>query len=111
MKIDNREFELLMVCLALSIIILGVIGQYLVITSNGCRMPVPNGDYDIEIDDEHFFFNDSKEVELYYLTDIIPIFNIQISIGDLLIFFGMILSFGFTIRYIKNGWTRRYDPN
>ena len=100
MKLQTREKELLMICLALSLIILGVMSQYFVIISNNCQMPVPEGDYKIELTEKHFFFDNSKDINLYYLSDIIPFFNNQISIGDIFIFIGIILSFGFVGRYI-----------
>lgn len=99
-KLGKREFELLMLCLSLTILFSGVLLNYTVISKNDCKMPVPGGKYDIDMDDKHFFFESKDEVKYYYLSDIIVIFGGAISIGDILIFFGMVGSFGFSIRYL-----------
>lgn len=103
-RIEKREVELLMICLGLTIIILGIIANYFVIMFNECKMPVPYGDYEIELTERHFFFNNPQEINLYILSDIIPIFGSQYSLGDILIWLGMILTIGFTARYIIKFW-------
>jgi len=100
MNLERREKELLGICLGLSILVLGVMFQYAVIMANNYQMPVPNGDYNIKITERHFFFNSSSEVSLYYLTDIIPLGRNMISIGDVFIFVGIIMVFGFVGRYL-----------
>lgn len=106
MKVEKREFELLMLCLSLAIIIIGVLLNYAVIVNNHCRMPVVDGEYSKIMDDKHFFFEHKESINYYYLSDIIIIFKGAISIGDILIFIGMIGSFGFSIRYL----IRLYSP-
>ncbi len=100
-KLETREFELLMLCLSLTILFSGVLLNYTVISKNDCKMPVPGGKYSIDMDDKHFFFESKDEVNYYYyLSDIIVLFGGAISVGDILIFFGMVGSFGFSIRYL-----------
>ena len=100
MKLENREFELLMLCLSLTLLFGGILLQYKVITSNDCKMPVPSGEYNAEMDYKHFFFESKEDINYYYLSDIIVIYKEAFSIGDLLIWLGMIGSFGFSIRYL-----------
>ena len=71
MVLEKREFELLMLCLSLTLIFSGILLQYKVIVSNGCRMPVPlsmNNYYDI--DNGHIFYEDIKGANYYLLSDI-----------------------------------------
>lgn len=99
-KLEKREFELLMLCLSLTILFSGVLLNYTVISKNDCKMPVPRGKYSIDMDDEHFFFVFKEKIKYYYLSDIISFFGGKISIGDIFIFLGMVGSFGFSIRYL-----------
>ncbi len=82
-KLENREVELLILCLSLALIISGVILNYKAIVSNDCKMPVPKGEYNVDMNDKHFFFESKEDVNYYYLTDIITFYGEALSIGDL----------------------------
>lgn len=95
----KREYELLFLCLGLTLVILGTVMQYKVIINNNCRMPVldsPNA----EDSERHFNYLDKSEIEYWYLSDIIGVENERISIGDILIWMGYILILAFSIRYL-----------
>ena len=98
-EISKRELELLCICLGLSLIIIGVMMNYIVINSNNCLMPVSNSpDADFSI--KHINFNNYTEVKFPYLSDIIGWENNKFSLGDLFILIGICITIGFVIRYL-----------
>ena len=99
MKISKKEWCLLIICLSLSIIILGVLMNYIVIVFNDCLMPVYKSP-DADLSNKHFNFIDYERIKYPYFSDIIGWENNKFSFGDLLIYIGMIGSFSFVIRYI-----------
>ncbi len=94
----KREYELIIVCLGLVLIILGVIMQYKVIINNNCMMPVYDSP-DAEKSNEHFNYQNMDNINYWHLSDIIGWSNERISVGDLFIWFGSILLIAFSVRY------------
>lgn len=107
----DKEKELLFVCLGLALIIIGVMSNYTVIINNDCYMPVPVGDYNYVSIGNHKFFNYIESANYYFLSDIIKIGKSAISIGDILIWIGSILTLGFsgryTVKYFKLNKTQK----
>jgi hypothetical protein len=85
---------------ALAIVILGVIMNFVALTNNGCKMPFI-ADYEYE-SETHFSYKDKGEVNHWYLTDIISMSKdeLTISIGDFLIVIGGALVIGFSIIFV-----------
>lgn len=76
--------DLMLICLLA--LLLGALLNYIVISSNECRMPVYT-EYDINTT-KHFSFKNKSEVKFFWFADTIPIQFTYYSIGDLCLLFG-----------------------
>jgi len=77
--------------LSLLLIMFGAGLNITAVTSNGCRMPVYTYDYNFS-SNTHFTFTNRSSVNNFYLTDIINLNYVSLSIGDILIVLGLIIS-------------------
>lgn len=84
--------------MGLAVIIIGVVCNFMVVQSNGGRMPVKTfegGYYENYETQKHFSFSNNSEVSHWYLSDIIGIEYKEhialFSIGDFFMFFGILL--------------------
>lgn len=88
------------------LVFMGTSFNFYAVMDNGGRMPV-QATYGSDTD-THFYFTEPHEVERYYLTDIIFIpskkYGSMISIGDILIFTGIILMVGVLINLCWSIW-------
>jgi len=73
------------------IILIGATLNFHAVISNGGRMPIESPHY-LETE-THFTFQDKDDIKNYYLTDIINIKNLYISIGDLMLGVSLVLMF------------------
>lgn len=92
--IKNQQkliISLLLVILFMLNIMIGIVGNYVVVKNNAGKMPVLSSvEYST---DTHFSFQDPSEINYYFLTDKFSFFNSIYSIGDLI----MIVNFIFFI--------------
>jgi len=66
-------------------VLIGAVLNQTAVSANGGKMPVYNSYGE---DDQHFGFDNKEDVKHFYLTDIIPIGDYALSIGDILLFSG-----------------------
>lgn len=88
--------------ISLLIIFMGMSGNFIAIQNNNGKMPIFST-YSYSID-THFTYQDQSEINNSFFTDRFNINGEVSSIGDIFLFIGIlfiILSLGFTIRYIR----------
>jgi hypothetical protein len=107
----NIHFMYWLIILGFCFCLIGYSLQFRVITNNECKMPVINTETTQrllqdnklfnKLNHEYLLFNSKEDVKYYYLTDIIPVFNQgYMSIGDIFIYFGVLLNFSGLIVFI-----------
>lgn len=84
----TKETALLITLLFTQILIFGIISNFIVMINNNGDMPV-KADFDYS-DNAHFTYQDNKDVKYWYLSDIIEFKNSIWSIGDILIYIGLV---------------------
>ena len=96
-KFDKEKFNkrLCWFMIATGLLMLGAISNFKVQLKNDCRMPI-KGESNYVVNDEYLSFNDKEQVNYWLLGDIIGNEYVKASIGDVLMFFGMIIS-GFSL--------------
>lgn len=93
----NFWFFMWIFSLFLNIFLVGAFFNAVAVLNNYGKMPV-KADWNVsEISDRHFSFTNNSEVNFYYFTDIIYIYDGYYSLGDLLMVFGFSLIFFFDI--------------
>lgn len=86
-EIDRTGITWFIMVISLLILCLGVISNFHVIQTNEGRMPIP-----IETDNPNYVsFEDKSEINNYLLSDIIGFSRAYVSIGDLIMMFGLFL--------------------
>jgi hypothetical protein len=110
----QKSFILLELYISIAIIIMmiGMFCNFKAIQHNEGKMPVMNSllyKGNVVNDSEHIDFDNRYDIEMFYLTDIIPIRNVIASVGDLLMFAGVILYFStlFVIFYQRNKFRKK----
>lgn len=79
----ERGFKYLFIfCLALIMLMIGSLFNYLTVTENSCLMPVKLNYY-LE-SNTHMSFLDKSEINFYYFSDIFRLGSMYFSIGDVL---------------------------
>ncbi|MFW6130346.1 MAG: DUF5317 family protein [Atribacterota bacterium] len=101
------EISLMIFCLGVLFSLIGVRLQFYVHVANEGLMPVQNGSIlnNIEKDgislEGYKVFNNKNEINKYYLSDIIPVFNQgYVSLGDIFIYFGNLFSIASLFVYL-----------
>jgi hypothetical protein len=102
--ITKREKVLLKSVCFLFIFTIGAIFNMQAVMNNDGMMPMyVDNPYSFSKDDMHFTFTNKSDVNLFLLTDIIhlPLTNSYSSIGDVLLWIGLI---GFGVCMVRWGW-------
>jgi hypothetical protein len=86
MKIKNLNLEKVQffIIVFMFVMIIGMAFNFLAMINNGGKMPVYTENF-IPDSEHHFTYQYKGEVEYWFLTDIIKIFNCKVSIGDVLL--------------------------
>jgi len=96
----------MILALSIGLCLLGATANFTVVYENDCRMPVYTSEYISS--NAHFAFEDKEEVEFFWLSDIIPIWQGYASIGDILYLSGTVLAVMLvallTLSAIKSWW-------
>jgi len=102
MKIEEINFKyienVIFCSLSLLLIFIGYITNTICVINNGGRMPVLS-EYHFS-DSLHFSYNDKSTVSKWYLSDIFKVGAVTFSIGDFLVYFGVLLGIIFSIKAI-----------
>jgi hypothetical protein len=87
----------------LNVSLIGIFFNLYAISNNNCKMPVYEpARANLTLDsDRHFYFNESSQVDSFYLTDIFNVKTLYFSIGDLLLFISCVLGFGMNLILLK----------
>lgn len=85
--------------------IIGSTMNFLAVSHNEGRMPFP-ASY-IYKSDSHIAYQDKSEVNYWYLSDIIPIKNMALSPGDIILYLSVFLLIGTTAKMFL-GKTRMF---
>lgn len=96
----KMQFLMIILLFSLILAIAGAISNIGVIISNGNKMPILSS-YEYETD-THFTFTDPNEINNWKFADIFPIGDSVYSLGDFLIFFGILGSVCIMILLIIN---------
>lgn len=94
----KKQTIYLLLNISFIITLLGAFFNGAVVLNNNCEMPVYDkfNIYNGSIDNRHIAYNDFKQVKYPFYSDIIKVYGNIFSIGDFLMFFGLISLFFFT---------------
>jgi len=98
----KREIYLLGVCLSLFALVIGITFNFVAVVENEGKMPVLMSGLKERIETDNHFYHSDKQVNYYYLTDILDVGDYIISVGDVLIFASILSSGIFTFFYTHN---------
>ena len=97
-QIPKGEVYLLLFIIAVIFLIVGMTCNFKAIEFNEGRMPVKNCDINTA---KHIGFYDNREVNYSYLGDILHIGNSIYSIGDILMYIGLLTMFPICFLYCR----------
>lgn len=101
--LKKKNFYLSIIIFCISSMLFGASLNYFVIESNSsCKMPVLS-DYSFETN-RHFSFKNYSEVRYFFLSDIINIGIVIISVGDVMLLSGAFISVVIIILYSINDY-------
>jgi len=84
------------------IILLGVILNLSVIIFNDSKMPIFFKDVNTPVNNEYVVFNNSEDINYYFLSDIFKLGRLRFSIGDVLMIGGLFSIFVLGILRVVN---------
>lgn len=98
MRKDNL---VLIMTLAILLVLIGAKLNFTVMIDNDGRMPLQWDFYSLDVD-EYVLWDERAQVKLWWLGDNFKLWFIVFSLGDILIFVGILLAIAVNIKNIHN---------
>ena len=97
----NKNKIIILFTVAIILILIGTNLNFIVMIANEGRMPLKWDFYSAQID-EYVLWNETSQVELWFLGDVIRFWIFSFSIGDLFILIGLLITLTIIIRGTQN---------
>jgi len=100
----NKNKAIILLTLAILLILIGTKLNFTVMIENDGRMPLKWDFYSTEVD-EYVLWNEYNQIEKWYLGDNFIVWIFAFSIGDLLIFIGVLTTIVINIKNVLGSQT------